>query len=164
MKTNNKTWLTPALRLIKKHAPNTYEAMINADWKVHAVASEQDLLKVAGHLHPWVLAELVQDFSRGLACTVAKTEDAPSWARVEDSPLGSLNHTSLFNLHNLRSQAYHGGVDLVCLTAQVLVHEWWHRRGYGERKAYDAGTEFAVKMGQPRIARLSEHTKARVVA
>lgn len=161
MKTNNKTWLTPALRLVKRYAPNTYEAMLNADWKVTVVESEKDLFTIAGILHPWTLAELIEGINDGLAVTIAKTEDAPAWVA---EPPKALNHTTWMNVRSIYGQAHHAGVDPVCLAASVLVHEWWHRRGYGERKAYDAGTSFALKMGQPRIARLSEKTKAKVGA
>lgn len=175
MKTNNKTWLTPALRLVKRYAPNTYEAMINADWTVHTVASERDLIPVARKVHPENLAQLIDALNRGLACTVRSSckdpDDIEMWnnivreSKAQGKQMGGvLNHNTFVNLHKLHGEAYHEGVDPVCLAAAVLVHEWWHRRGYGERKAYDAGTEFAVKMGQPRIARLSEHTKGKVVA
>lgn len=167
MKTNNKTWLTPALKLVKKHAPNTYEAMINADWKVHVVKSEKDLITIAGLLHPWNLMELINALNNALAVTVRSSckdpDELEEWNKLikeGNKPIGgALNHTTWVNLRRLNGEAYHAEVDPVHLAAAVLVHEWWHRRGYGESKAYDAGTEFALKMGQPRIARLSEHTR-----
>ena len=172
MKTNNKTWLTPALRLVKKYAPNTYEAMINADWKVQVVKSEKDLITISGLLHPWNLMQLIDALNDALAVTIRSSckdpDELEEWNRLlaknhhGNGPVGgALNHTTWVNLRKLNGEAYHEGVDPVGLAALVLVHEWWHRRGYGERKAYDAGTEFAFKMGQPRIARLSEHTRVK---
>lgn len=167
MKTNNKTWLTPALRLVKKHAPNTYEAMINADWKVYAVHSEKDLLPVTRQLSKKDTRDLVDQLNKGLAITIAgkENEDIPVWVKLTSAgPPDPLKHHTFVNVNALRGQAHHGGVSPVHLAAAVLVHEWWHRRGYGERKAYDAGTRFALAMGQPRIAEMSEKTKAKVAA
>jgi hypothetical protein len=168
MKTNNKTWLTPALRLVKRYQPNTYEAMVNAEWTVYAVFSEKDLLPVSRQISVDDTLSLAEEINHGLAVTCAgpDNEDVPLWAKMlaGGGPPAPLKHTTWVNVPAITRQAQHGGVNPVSLAAYVLVHEWWHRRGYGEEKAYSAGTRFALKMGEPGIARMSEETKAKVCA
>jgi hypothetical protein len=49
------------------------------------------------------------------------------------------------------------------MAAATLVHEWEHHEGKGEAAGYDAGAEFALKMGEHAIAREQLSTKAQTV-
>jgi hypothetical protein len=160
MQINHPELTTPALQLIKQHTPNTYEAMQNAHWPVTAVTSEQDLAPISKRIEDDELDYLAWAIQHGLGCTLGMiTDETPQELIENDQTPDVLRTTTWLNIPGIARQAYHGDVDPGKLLADVMVHEWTHRRGYGEEKAYTAGTDFALKIGEPDIARMSEHTR-----
>lgn len=152
--------MRPVLQLIKQHTPNTYEAMVNAEWPVTPVVDKRDLEYIAKQIDPDELDYLQWAVGNGLGCTLGMITDesTPEQIECDETPL-ALRKTTWLNLPGIMEQAVRGGVDPVKLAASVVIHEWTHRRGYGEEKAYSVGTDFALKMGEPEIARMSEHTR-----
>ena len=161
MKTNNSQWLKPVLALIQKYAPNTYEAMVNCDdWNVNAVTTYADLLPImeAFNDSPQEMHYVFDRFNHALGCTFCNLKDnLVPW----DGP-DELKNTTWMNHKRIMMNSTDGHVNPVRLAASVLVHEWTHRRGYGEKEAYATAARFARSMGEEEIARAQERTWRRV--
>ena len=149
--------MTPAFKLIEKHAPNTHEAMLNAYWPCTAVKDMDDMIPLQRSVSLEEYHQILHVLSHSEAIT-AESSTHPE----EPPPPVALNHKSWFHLPHIYNDAVHEGVDPTRLLATVAVHEWQHRRGYLEREAYDAGIKFAFNMGESRIA--SMHETARNIA
>lgn len=154
--THNHDKMKPVMRLIEKYAPNTYEAMQNAYWPVTLVMDGQDFADIARKIPELELYSLADTLASGLGVTCRPNPNRISNAAV------ALDNTSWLNFHGINTQADEAGVDGAKLAAAVLVHEWTHRRGYGEPEAYAAGARFARAMGEEKIARSQENTGRRV--
>lgn len=153
---NNHDKMKPVMRLIEKYAPNTYEAMLNAYWPVTLVIDGSDFDDITGKIPAEEVFSLSDTLASGLGVTCRPNPNRWSDAAV------ALDWTSWLNFHGINMQAGEMGVDAAKLAATVLVHEWTHRRGYGEPEAYAEGAKFARAMGEERIARSQESTGLRV--
>jgi hypothetical protein len=160
MKYNNTELMEPVMDLIRKYDPNKHEAMMNTYWPVTAVSSMDDMLPIAKEVGVSRAMEIASTVNDGLGLTVQKMRDTPETA-WEDEPK-PLWHTSWLNVPGIIHQARRMNVVPFKLGATVLVHEWTHRRGYGEPEAYAAGEKFAFTMSEPEIARSQRETGARV--
>lgn len=146
---NHEDLLTPVFNLIKQYAPNTYEAMQNTYWPVTLVKDESDFDEITGSTCRHCVSNLADTLAGGLGCTYQAGAD-------------TLIHTTWLNFNLLNAQAAESGYAADKLAATVAVHEWTHRRGYGEPEAYAAGARFARAMGEEAIAQSQEVTGERV--
>ena len=144
--------MRPAFRFIEKHAPNTFEAMLNAYWPVTAVKDMDELLPLA----KLISRSDFHQIAHTLAGANAVTAESSVFPELKDRIPQVVDHNSWFNLPCLLKTARREHVDPTKLLATVAVHEWKHRRGYDEGPAYDAGVKFAREMGELRIARWHE--------
>jgi len=151
MKTNNTALLEPAMQLIKKYAPHTHEAMTNAKWQIDFVSCMDDLKPIFDDYGYELVIALAYQLNSSLAATAASVDEFGEKIPAGMTP-PDLLHTTWMNKPAIEAEAAQNGFDPVKLAANVLVHEWQHRKGYGEKEAYDAGTKFALAMGEPGIA------------
>jgi hypothetical protein len=150
---NHTATMKQVMRLIEKHAPNTYDAMQNAYWPVTMIATQADFDEVTREASYFEKASLADDLQHALGITFTPRDPEHTTA---------LSYCSVLNAPALMEQAADDGYSPVKLAATVLVHEWTHRRGYGEPEAYAAGAKFARAMGEERIARSQERTGAKI--
>lgn len=144
---NREDLLKPVFDLIREYAPNTYEAMEAAYWPVTMVMNSRDWDDIAGQLPPGALNYLTSTLASSLGVTCQPWDDLPA------TPM---DNRSWLNGSMIALQALQNGWNAVKLAAVVLVHEWTHRRGYGEREAYAASAKFARTIGEEAMAKEEE--------
>lgn len=144
------------LRVIEKYTPNTHEAMLNAYWPVTGVNDHRDLEMLARKVHPKDLHQLKHALSQAGAVTVESSvprAPCPGCRKIHaNQPPAAFDHSTWFNMPALYRQAARNDFDLVKSVATTAIHEWTHRRGYDEDKAYPAGVRFAEQMGDRELA------------
>lgn len=136
MRTNNPSFINPAMDVIKGTEPVTYARMQHARWTVHVVSDMSDDSELErfgfGDIMNFMIADGVT-FSKHAAdweCTLINKDQAEKDAAW------------------LHSTVPH-------YLATVLVHEFQHHLGKDEVPAFNAGTRLAVELGDNEVARKS---------
>jgi hypothetical protein len=154
MRTNDSRYMQPVMSEIAHSDPETFRAMVaDNGWYVTVIDRPQDLTVVAERVDPGAAYQLMRSLGSANAITVSPVESVPAKLRGQ----------TWLNRPYIAEEAAETGVEAVKFAAMVLVHEWAHHLGeLEEGPAYDAGIEFARKMGEPLIVANQHETKRQV--
>lgn len=139
MSRTDSPWLQNAFSIVGQHDPRILAAMKNSNWNVDVISNQQDVNQLVGLMNP-VNAANALDGALGFTCM-----DSPRTPYY-------LRGRSWLVRPKIHLQAAQLGVTASELAASVLVHEYIHTLGYGEKEAYEAQVLFARRMGLPAIA------------
>lgn len=153
MRTNDENFIKPAMDIIKRTDIETYNKMTADDWQV-AVIDEDN---VADMLYMYVVPEIGMQN----AVVLMNELDTSLGITVNNDPVipPALRRSTWLNRNAITGAARYDvdtPVPVAELTAQTLVHEYAHAIGAREGAAYNAGTRFALKLGEPSLARYSQ--------
>lgn len=162
MDTNNPGFVVPAMRIVREYDPGTFTAMRASEWHVRVVSNADlsaidDLAEQAGILY-------AKAFVDDLNTAYGSTTDIEIARKIGHPLPPLLINATYLNQETITSAALRMlKVPVELFTAEVLVHEFAHHAtGANEQEAYRAGSRFAVRMGQPALARLSDDTYAKI--
>jgi hypothetical protein len=151
VETNDSTWMEPVLSVVRHTDPELFKAIRAAQWTVTVVDGPDDL----AYLLPLVGFPDVMSLMKQLAVA-----DGVTGQVVPELPAVMRGNTWL-NRPYISDRANGLDVPLAHYAADVLIHEYAHHAGAAtEPPAYAAGHAFALKMGDPAIARESDETLA----
>jgi len=150
MNSQDEQWLAPALDVVKRVEPATYDKMQAEYWPVHVVDGPDDIKWVLNSDGPLWWASIMQSLPVSYGITLdADSADAPDDLRL----------STFLNRPDIIYRAGKLGVSVEDFTADVLVHEFTHRdQAADEPTAFEAGTKFGRELGSWPIAQLSEDT------
>lgn len=155
MKTNGTGQLRPAIRLIQQFDPATWARMKAADWTVEAIGAN-DLFGIM------VRNGVPFDEARGTSAHFAQFGMGLTLTGNPNNPgliSGELDGNTWLNLDRLNLASEQTGIALDNLTASVLVHEFNHHEGGDEPEAYNAGSNFARRLGDRKLLATSEQSR-----
>lgn len=151
MLTNDSKWLQPALNTLALVDPATASRIAHSPTRITVVDGPDDLIpELDRGLGFGDVLDLIQSVGNSYGVTVRPFKDKPFL----------LDGDIWLNRGAIIDEAAHQGVTVEQYAAYVLAHEWRHAEGEDEPPAYDAGTKFALALGMPGVARLSEEGKA----
>jgi hypothetical protein len=150
--------MQPIMAEIANADPETFKRIHAADdWEVTVIDDPTDLLPLI-KANPPVGMAILDGMGQANGMTIVSTDDTP----VPPEFKGVYRNTWL-NRPYINAEAASYDVSPVKYAADILVHEFAHREDYAEEpEAYDAGIEFARKMGEPVIMHAQNNTKTEV--
>ncbi len=155
MKVNDSHYINPALQLIKNTDVAIYDAMIHNPWQLNAIDEPSDAILIR-------LMEVLSGEENGVIGFVALIEGlghAFGTTFEQEGVPHSLRYTTWLNRGAIADKATDLGVPVDDFLADVIVHEFNHITGGDEPEAYNAGTQFADKLGDETIAEFSQQSK-----
>ena len=122
--------------------------------KINMITTDDQFREALAPLAGWgfagmmAAAETADGFSHAFGVTYGKGKDASELPEM----VGPLAHSTWLNKPNIEKKAGEMDVPLDEWLATVVVHEFKHESGYGEPEAFAAGTAFARRIPNDRIA------------
>jgi hypothetical protein len=156
MRTNDSRYLQPVLAEIANADPVTFQRMQNAkNWYVGVIDGPEDFMPLV-KIDPDAGYAVMNNMGHANGLTIVARPDAPDYIK-------RLDGYTWLNRPYIKAEAASYDVSPVKYAADILVHEFSHREDRTqEPEAYDAGIEFAKKMGEPAIVAAQQSTKREV--
>lgn len=163
MHTNDSKWLQPVLSTIANYDPGLAAEIHQSDATITIVSDPWTMLMGLVTKLPMAMAQaMLQSMANASGLTVRPPQDAAEAAETPE--LAPVYGDVWLRRDAIEDSARSLGVSWEHFAAATLVHEWKHHNGYGETEGYDAGAEFARRMGDETLAKAEEDTKVRGVA
>jgi hypothetical protein len=154
MKTDDPSWVNPALDIIRRADPGTYARMQASPWMIHVIATgrEHSFLQFAGDRGIQGAYALAANLDESYAVTPLATEGGEH----------TLNMTFV-NKQGCVRESRTSGIPVAEFLASILVHEFSHNETLSDEKtAYDLEIAFDKKMGSAAMAALDRQVAAQV--